>query len=324
MGLWIAICFLIFGYASAAPNFAWKQAPISSSVPAPRFDFSYAYDAQRNQFLVFGGQGKNGSILGDFFIYNTDTNQWDEVTVTGPSPRQDAAGVFFNNSFYVIGGNNGSTVFDEVWSFNVLANSWKNEGQFVALSAGSAINFRDQYLLYFGGVSKNQIFSSGVFTFHKSPHEQLTLPSSVPAGRTWFPWVLSGDSALVFGGWSGNVSASDLWVYEVSGNTWQNILQFHSWPQARSGHAMLYDNVGRNFLLFGGENTSLQGINDLWTFDSVSKTWTQLTPQTPLPRGRLGHGIFQTRSGVIGTFGGVSGWSATDEVLNDLWLLSRT
>ncbi len=120
---------------------------------------------------------------------------------------------------------------------------------------------------------------------------------------------------VLFGGQSGTSyeMADRTWVFD--GANWE---QLHpaAIPPARIGHAMAYDAVNGNVVLFGG--SGMQGeLDDTWIWDGVN--WAQASSHTsPLPRS--GHGMtFDAGQGQVVLFGGMKG-SGVPTWFSDTWV----
>lgn len=96
-------------------------------------------------------------------------------------------------------------------------------------------------------------------------------------------------------------------------------------PSPRSRHAMSYDPVRGQVVLFGGNGTPPGAgfppvYNDTWTWDGA--TWAQKAPSvSPSPRTNTAMAFDETH-GVTVLFGGTSGLNEPDEILyfNDTWI----
>ena len=97
--------------------------------------------------------------------------------------------------------------------------------------------------------------------------------------------LLFGGDKSIPGAVLGTVS-NDLWQY--NGTTWQQVTVTGPLPQARSGHAMVYDPIDERLLMFGGDGGGVP-LGDLWAFvfsGPAAGSWVQLAS---LPSaGRLG------------------------------------
>lgn len=91
-------------------------------------------------------------------------------------------------------------------------------------------------------------------------------------------------------------------------------------PAARQFHAMAFDAVRREFVMFGGFGSGFAAIGDTWTFNGT--TWTQKTPsRTPSVRG--GHRmVFDAARGEVVLFGGGSSFGSA--TFNQTWTWDGT
>jgi uncharacterized protein (TIGR03437 family) len=93
-------------------------------------------------------------------------------------------------------------------------------------------------------------------------------------------------------------------------------------PSARSGHAMAYDSVHGQVVLFGGSDGSDNLLNDTWVWDGAH--WTQKSSQTS-PPARSSFGMaYDSASGQVVLFGGFGGFGNNGtggaKYLADTWV----
>ena len=139
----------------------------------------------------------------------------------------------------------------------------------------------------------------------------------------------------------------ELWEYTGTqnyfgscGNVWTLIPA--SGPTPRWGAVTWTDPVTGNLMLFGGQDSALHFLSDLWSFNTSTSTWTQLpaggpdapgvygtqgTPSaTNVPGGRWGASYKLDASGTLWLFGGFgcdsTGPGCSNLLLNDLWKYS--
>jgi hypothetical protein len=123
------------------------------------------------------------------------------------------------------------------------------------------------------------------------------------------------------------------------GNLWSLISPSGPTPQGRWGAVTWTDPATGHLWLFGGQNASLDFLNDLWEFDIATKTWTYHTgggdlpgvygaaaPSAGTPGGRWGASGRLDASGTFWLFGGFgcdsTGPGCSNLLLNDLWKYS--
>jgi uncharacterized protein (TIGR03437 family) len=123
----------------------------------------------------------------------------------------------------------------------------------------------------------------------------------------------------MFGGNAGdpNNGFSDTWVWD--GKNW-TMESPQAMPSGRFSHAMAYDSMHKQTVLFGGENPGL--LHDTWIWDGM--TWTQMNPASnpSAQDGRCCHAMaYDSTHGQVVLFGGES---IKVEILNDTWLWDGT
>ena len=175
--------------------------------------------------VLFGGT-HGGQVVGDTWVYYSNTNTWEEITCPEdceqPLARHDPAMAWIESGFIpshfgitvvLFGGFSGSSVLDDTWIFSDN-NTWSQVG--------------------------NLETAPSARTRHAMAH------------------VGSPNNVLLFGGSDQNNSAlGDTWIFNVnygeSGNTWTEITPSNATPTPRFGHGMAF--LGTNegqALLVGG------------------------------------------------------------------------
>lgn len=135
----------------------------------------------------------------------------------------------------------------------------------------------------------------------------------------------AGGRAFVFGGtWSGYPVAGGAHVVRVLGDTqrwdgasWTTVATASS-PVARGGHAMAYDPVHGEAVIFGGSDNNTP-FDDTWTFDGTA--WSQRAIGAPHPSARINVRMaFDEQRQRLVLFGG-QGVAANGSAvnLNDTW-----
>jgi hypothetical protein len=85
---------------------------------------------------------------------------------------------------------------------------------------------------------------------------------------------------------------------------------------------MVYDSMHHQMVLFGGEDSGGNALNDTWVYDGT--TWTLLHPAAS-PTARLWHSMaFDAAHGTVVLFGGEPLSSPTPTYLGDTWLWNGT
>ncbi|KAK0613111.1 hypothetical protein B0T17DRAFT_542852 [Bombardia bombarda] len=179
------------------------------------------------------------------------------TTAEGPGPRVGHASLLVGNAFIVYGGdtkNDESDVLDEtLYLLNTSTRQWSR-----ALPSGTR-----------------------------------------PAGRYGHSLNILRSKIYVFGGqvegyFMNDLAAFDLNQLQMPNNQWELLIQNSDTaspsqgkiPPARTNHSMIAYND--KMYLFGGTN-GFQWFNDMWCYDPVTNSWTQLDCIGYIPVPREGH-----------------------------------
>ena len=246
--------------------------------PPPRFGHAMAYDAARHEVVLFGGISENGSGSGETWVWNGAT--WTQVfAATSPPPRDLAA-----------------MTYDSVRGETVMFG-----GRDLRSGSGTFGSLLDDTWLW-DGVNWTQ-----------------ALPAMHPAARIEHAITFDASRAevLLFGGRLGVFPSDfgDTWVW--NGVNWTERFPATS-PAPTGGHALVYDAVGGQAILFGGYDNGAFSRNDTWSWNGTD--WTQLVPASN-PPARTNHAMaYDSIFREIVLFGGGSSPGADTGNFNDTWV----
>lgn len=241
------------GYFFDLTRQQWATLSPTGTVPPTRARASGIWDAERKQFVMFGGRYRPRSgipytLLNDTWAYKPETNTWSEVPVVGAKPKERVsfAHAQDGNNLIVFGGNVGTsaintTCWNDAFKLDMATGTWTEIGTL-------------------GDKPPGLCFPTG--TFDK-------------ANRKFY----------VFGGQtSGDVVFAPIqdvmFVLDLATDTWSEVPKVAIWPKARIVSGFGYDEAQEQLVLFGGHDaasgaTDLGVVNDVWTFDLATQTWTQ-------------------------------------------------
>jgi PKD repeat protein len=142
-----------------------------------------------------------------------------------------------------------------------------------------------------------------------------------PSAREGAAMVNYGGGVLMFGGYGATLLA-ETWLW--NGTAWTQLTTLPAaTPAARANAAIAY--TGSKVVLFGGAcglpvDTTTCSLNDTWTWDPTTKTWTSVqadtaTPGATQPSRRVGSSLAKDSSQKLLLFGGRD----TTGYLKDSW-----
>ena len=115
---------------------------------------------------------------------------------------------------------------------------------------------------------------------------RLTVAGPAPAAREAHTWTVDQDGrvAYLFGGRDGSTVFGDLWRFDLAAGRWDELQPGGEKPPARFGQNAVWL-AGKGLVVFAGQ-ASTGFFNDLWLYDPISATWSELPAggAPPIPR----------------------------------------
>jgi hypothetical protein len=308
-----------------------------SDSPCARESHALAYDSTNKLFWVYGGYHSTQGYKSDLWKFNPATNQWAQVTPSGGSPniRTQHSMIFdpttgTTGCLWIFAGMNASgTRINELWKYDISANTWTQKGTTsppTARSEHTAIfDSVNSTMLVYGGwngsSNNNELWK---YTPSSDTWAQITFSGTITGRREHCAIYEGGSTQLmwVWGGYTGS-STNELWKYDVVANSFTQITQT-SPPTARQEHTLAYDPVNRYMYLFGG----YQYLADFYRYNLATNTWTTMSPaaNTWTPEGRQNSCMgWDSQNNQIFMFGGYSNAGSTTHAAtyrSDFWYFS--
>ncbi len=192
----------------------------SGTGPPPRLQHAMAYDSRTDRVVVFGGcvgYGYSCRPRADTWTYDPAANAWLNMTPVGSPPaRMRSAMVYDPDSDRVLlfGGFNGTTTYNDTWSYDVGANVWTSLAPATAPAVRSDHGFvydaRLHRAILFGGVGSrvyNDTWSYDVAANAWTELHPSASPSFIP-GNT-MAYDSRADRVILWGG----EYALETWAY---------------------------------------------------------------------------------------------------------------
>jgi hypothetical protein len=301
----------------------WAEVTTETS-PSERYSAVAAFDALRTRVVVFGGYADEEAYFADTWAYDQDTLAWFDITpldpADSPTSRSDFAMVYdeTNATDLIFGGYYEDTTtpdpkdysfdyFDETYEWDFGTAVW------VKLAPASAPSVRSRTAmvydsgnsisLLFGGYYQQKTYNEGThewevistnfyndtWTFDSATKEWAQAsPATSPSARadhSLFYDSIRGKITLYGGIDSGGNRLTDLWEYDVDGDSWTEVtttlvVTGDVVPDARSNSAVVYNTNDEYMYLFGG--TTASGYNaETWLLD-IGR-WVDQTTEAYLP-----------------------------------------
>lgn len=116
----------------------------SSNIWTPRTNFVGEGRIYASAFSIgtkaYVGLGYNGTYLSDFYVYDRASNTWSSINGLGYG-RSGAVGFALHQKGYIALGDDGSTLLNDLWEYDVNANLWSRKSNLPALPRENSISF---------------------------------------------------------------------------------------------------------------------------------------------------------------------------------------
>ena len=219
---------------------------------------------------------------------------------------------------YLFGGRDGSTVFDDLWRFDLAADTWERVS-----AAGPTGRFGHTAtwvegvgVVVWSGQGGPTTFFDDLWVFDPAAGAWSELPDAGPrpAARYGSCAALDGDGRLwISHGFTADAGRfADTWTYDVAAGSWTEVTPDGQGPVVRCLHDCLWTPDGR-LVVYAGQTTGVPAIGDLWALGDGA--WTKADGAEPPARQLYG---LATVGDAAWVFGGAG---ADRAKLADLWRL---
>jgi N-acetylneuraminic acid mutarotase len=306
----------------------WRRVSTGEGVE-PRWDHTLSALPGTSELLLAFGRNANESPLGDAWVADRSTGEWELVESAGPSPRfgHAVATDSERGKVFLFGGEaDGSTFFADLWSFDVESRAWElvHDGSGgPAARYGTALVFDGESTLFMlhGFTFEGRFDDVWKFDLNASSWEQVQITSSTAPLRRCLHeavWSKSRGRIYLYGGCSsgyGPCPQGDLWKLDPNSGSWREIGSVA--PAGRMNPALVMDDRSDRLVLFGGL-TDNGASSDLWfgDLDGNDVRWSTVDSGDAVPSARSSHDSVLS-AGAIYLFGG----TGVDGVTSDLWRL---
>lgn len=264
--------------------------------PSRRLNFAMSYDTDNHSTMIFGGNSiSSGWELDETWIYDYEENVWSNPNpILKPPGRSDSAMVYdpITKQTILFGGMRDvgevTYLLNDTWAYSIENNTWTELNPEISPQCryGTKMVYdpNSELIILFGGNSFGTDDDEKIWTFD-------------PVTVVWESLNVTNRSVLRY--WNGlcydthenkliAAFGSDLAnpgnqcnntvVFDMQSNQWEEI-EVNDQPSPRSSLSTVYDPENNKTILFGGLGFELDYVyDDLWVYDTITKTWTHIEP----------------------------------------------
>jgi N-acetylneuraminic acid mutarotase len=305
----------------------WTDLDPPGGVPQVDRGHAMVYYPARGTMILFGGWGWE-EVSNATWVYDPSGQSGGSpgLYATGPAPR-GYHGLFYDpvgGRVVLFGGGTDTTDYGDTWSYDATVNKWtelapKGEQPEARSWPALAYDAAGRKALLFGGATMVGALND-TWTYDPALNSWAEVePMGERPPERWLG-VTVYDSAhgmlILFGGAGVEGMLNDTWTYDTATGGWTARDPVGSLPSPRGFHSLAYDARSGRVVLFGGMNDYEEDLGDMWSYDPVKNSWTEIDSAGPAPTARSGHAmVYDSLNGRMILFGGATSM----EGFNDTW-----
>jgi hypothetical protein len=249
---------------------------------------------------------------------------WSQLDASGPAAREDHTWTVDPSSAtaYLFGGRDGSTVFGDLWAFDLATDTWSEvatSGPAPAVRFGHEAAWVDGIGLVIVFGQAGATFFNDLWAFDPTAAAWRQLPAGGaapvsrygscaavgPEGRLWISHGFTSDG----------VRFADTLAYDFATGDWADETPDGDVPVVRCLHGCWWTDDG-TFRLFGGQTTGVTALGDLWELTvGDGSAWSRVAEDLPAERNLWARARLEGSTAVFG------GQALDSSYLDDLWLI---
>lgn len=277
----LALIFALLASTAAAqspPNWQWRSISPATGERPEARRNGVAVHDPMGKRLIVFGGTGNSGFLNDTWAFNLETRVWSKLQTTGTPPSPRHA---FDGVYDPVG--------QQLVIYSGQGNGLLNDTWTLNLNT---LQWRDVSPALDSARPKKRYGSAGVFD---------------PVTR----------SLVSFAGFTSEAGRfNDTQSFGLGSNAWQDWSPGGVRPKVRCLLTGAFDRANRRMIIYAGQNNGW--LDDLWSFDLATRTWTELTP-AQRPAGRWFASLAVDNDSRVLMFGGTGA-----AVYGDLWSFDQT
>ncbi|KAH3756182.1 Negative regulator of mitotic exit [Pelomyxa schiedti] len=283
MAVFVVWCLLVVG---AVCGCTWT--PLGEAEPEGR-EFSaggHVVQSSLDGCVVFGGLGADDSLANQTWVYMYASAEWNRLDDAPiDSSLFGHAGVPKGEDLWIYGGAYKTAPDIPINTVKkycpTMRNWWPIDSSGPCSKDHAAVIYNGK-LYTFGGTDGADPCNNDFYTFNLTSCEwaHLTfLSDEIPSPRTGHAATIIGSKMYISGGNCGDTFYNDMWNLDLDSLKW---IQMDSPLKPRTHHSMTATLDLTEIVVFGGQSSDGQLLDDTWVFHVNKETWENLqTPQQP-------------------------------------------
>jgi hypothetical protein len=223
----------------------------------------------------------------------------------------------------------GTTLFSVTAKATKSTPTYPQARFYQAFASNDGTTSQTSKLYMFGGMANSGTVIGDLWSYANAGSTGATwtyIPggTSAPSPRRSLGWSCGAGLCVAANGATGASMPVETWLFSESTRTWTQATcgRRALCPSARMGPAMAYDPSHGVHVLFGGDGWTNGLLADTYTFNTSTKTWTQVIGGAAPPARTAAAAVYVPGTGVVMS----GGWGNTccTETLNDMYVWNGT
>ncbi|MEW6592916.1 MAG: kelch repeat-containing protein [Candidatus Hadarchaeota archaeon] len=281
------------------PLKTWENMALGDSTPPPLRYYSMAYDPKTENIVLYGGLNAAATRDNNIWMFKSSARTWENLKPTSfsgyfPRARYGAAMAYDPKTENIVLFGGYSTIYEnETWMFNPSTRVWENIA--VTVNGATIENLRGrsgatmvydpktENIILFGGYSG--AYENETWMFNPSTRVWENIAVTVKGATidnlrrrldAMMVYDPKTENIVLFGGLNGVTYENETWMFNPATRTWENlVVTRNNYLRPLAKHAMVYDAVTENIILFGGQDPD-NFYNETWAFDTINRRWENL------------------------------------------------
>jgi len=293
---------------------SWIQMATPPKPPSGRDSQSSVVNLINNTVVFFGGKDSS-SVFNNISLFLLEKDTWAVAAPAGPLPPKrysHSAVATAQNMMIVFGGRNGSTYFNDIAVYNMVANKWEQKnatGTIPAARIGhtAVIDSAKNQMVIFGGLGMDSQHLRDICFLDLTTYNWVSRQyNGSTIARAYHSAVVSPLNVMVvFGGTTGTSLLASTACFSLTTNTWFSCATSSQPPDARSSQTAVVSPTHK-MTVFGGRDSAGTPLADVWNLDLFTYVWRSVDPTGVPMNPRYAHTAVSTPFGTMVLFGGIS------------------
>lgn len=236
---------------------------------------------------IDAANNSNAASTPTIFNYSNPPGLWNSVNSSAaPTNRAGASSVWIGTRWFVWGGYDGTSYFNDGALYSPADNSWSVTGLPSAPTArklASAV-FDGKNVLVWGGTNGAALSTGAIYDPTTNAWGTAIITTGAPTARFEHSAHWVGNRMLIWGGWNGTVYTNSGGLYSPGTNSWSPITLSGA-PTARARHGSVV--TDRYFIVWGGFDGTYR--NDGGRYDPAANSWTTIAGSPLIGRSDFAH-----------------------------------